>query len=128
MNLQPRLTLTDMDMAQCDVLGTMSYKRVRVELWKEVGIALHWYEHRGIIGSLQNDGYECGYRISHYQSGRSVLKRIKGRSQAIAYMMELHAVLSDWRGTYDQMISISNTMPIVERVISLQDKIDNTKE
>lgn len=120
MNLQPRLILTDMDMRHCTLSGIVSHKRVQVELWKEVGIALHWYEYCGVIGD------ERGYRISHYQSGRSILKRLKDRNQAIVYMMELHAVLSDWRWTYDQMVAIASTMPIVERVISLQDKIDYT--
>ena len=116
MNVQPRLILTDMDMRQCTLSDTVSHKRVQVELWKEVGIALHWYEYED----------ERGYRISHYQSGRSILKRLKDRDQTIVYMMELHAVLSDWKGTYDQMIAIASTMPIVKRVISLQHEIDNT--
>lgn len=114
MNMQPRLILTDMYIRQCTPSDVVSYKCVQIELWKEVGMALHQYEH--------------GYGISHYPTGISILKKLKDRSQAIVYMMELHAVLSDWRGTYDQMVAIASTMPIVERVISLQHKIDNTKE
>lgn len=88
MNLQPKLKNTFMDMALMDAMGTKSFKRIDVELWEQVGLCIH----------VTNGE---AWKISHYQSGRGVLKRLKDRSQAIEYLMVLRTVLSDWRHTYE---------------------------
>ena len=118
MNLQPRLVLVEMDMKRCTVFGIISHVRIPVELWKEVGLCFHTYINH------TTEEYENGYRISHYQSGRMILKRLKNRKQAIEYMMKLRVVRSDWKQTYEQFITLAGTTPIVEMIISLQDKID----
>ena len=118
MNLQPRLVLVEMDMKRCTIFGVISHVRIPVELWKNVGLCLHTY-----INHMTEE-YENGYRISHYQSGRVVLKRLKDREQAIEYIMKLRVVRSDWKQTYEQFITLAGTTPIVEQMISLQDHID----
>ena len=118
MNLQPRLVLVEMDMKRCNVFGVISHVRIPVELWKEVGLCIHTYINH------TTEEYENGYRISHYQSGRVVLKRLVNKKQAIEYMMKLRVVRSDWKQTYEQFITLAGTTPIVEQVIALQEYID----
>ena len=118
MNLQPRLVLVEMDMKRCNVFGVISHVRIPVELWKEVGLCIHTYINH------TTEEYENGYRISHYQSGRVILKRLVNKKQAIEYMMKLRVVRSDWKQTYEQFMTLAGTTPIIEQVIALQDHID----
>ena len=108
MNLQPRIVSVNMDMKRCNASGIISHVRIPVELWKEVGLCIHTYVNH------TTEEYEHGYRISHYQSGRVVLKRLKDRGQAIKYMMSLRIVRSDWKQTYEQFITLAGTTSIVE--------------
>ena len=118
MNLQPRLVSVSMNMKRCNVFGVIDHIRIPVELWKEVGLCLHTYI------NYTTEEYENGNRISHYQSGRAILKRLVDKKQAIEYMMKLRVVRSDWKQTYEQFITLAETTPIVEQIISLQDYID----
>lgn len=115
MSIQPRLKKTFMDVAMCDVRGVLSHKRVDAELWERVGLAIHRSEEMEVRE----------WKISHYESGRVVLKQMKSRKQAIEYLVVLRTVLSDWRLTYEQFLSMAGKTPMVEHVISLQDKINN---
>ena len=116
MNIQPRLVLIDMDMARMDVFGTKSYVRMKVELWQEVGLAVHQLE--------PMNGPYSEWRVSHYGSGRSVLKNMWDRREAIKWMMELRVVLSDWRHSYEHFIMLGSKTPIIEQIISIQHCID----
>lgn len=118
MNIQPRVISVDMDMKRCNAFGVISHVRISVELWKEVGLCIHTYINH------TTEEYENGYRISHYQSGRMILKRLKNRKHAIEYMMKSRVVRSDWKQTYEQFITLAGTTPIVEQMIALQEYID----
>ena len=116
MNIQPRLVLIDMDMARMDVFGTKSYVRMKVELWQEVGLAVHQLE--------PMNGQYSEWRVSHYGSGRSVLKNMWDRREAIKWMMALRNILVDWRLSYEQFVGMQGRTLIVEQVLLLQNKID----
>lgn len=111
MVIQPRLKVVLMDKVMCDAIGTKSVIRIHVELCEPLGLCIHL------------DEYE-GWKVSHYLTGRVILKRLDSRVQAIEYMMKLRVVRLDWKQTYEQFIKISETTPIIEQVLSLQDEID----
>lgn len=58
-------------------------KEVDVELWDGVGLAIHEY----------GDELRDKWRISHVDSGQSILRHIKSRQEAVYYMMKVY----DWR-------------------------------
>jgi hypothetical protein len=73
-----------------------------VMLWEEVGLCYHKGEYRG-------KGEKETYVISHFNSGLSVLKFIRGAEKAKQYMQELHdTVLEDWTFTSEDWWSEEN--------------------
>lgn len=83
-----------------------------VFLWTEIGLCVH-------KGELNQ------YVISHYKSGRSVLKFINTRQEAEKYMGLLKEVLEDWTFTekeWNEYPQIDKSL-IKERVDILQKEI-----
>ena len=116
MNVQPRLVLDYMDMAQMDAMGTKSFRRIRVELWKELGLCMH--QDDPMLGS------QSTWVISHHISGRRILKNIWDRKEAMDWLMKLRVVLSDWRLPHGTFMNMVGKEPIVEQVLSMQQEID----
>ena len=114
MNIRPRLEVAEMDIAMMNAMGVKSYVRTNVELWKEVGLCVHRFD----------DEEYHEWRVSHYDSGRLIVKRIWDRKEAIRTMMQLRTILLDWRAPYEQMMQMAGQRPIMERVVALQYLID----
>lgn len=71
-----------------------------VMLWKEVGLCIHKGEHI-------RDG--SGYIISHYNSGKSILKHIKTRLLAKQYLQRIYdEVMEDWTFTLEGWKQVSD--------------------
>ncbi len=64
-----------------------------VLLWKKVGLAIHRSEYIGDRGL---------WIISHFNSGRAVLKYIKTKEQAVEYLRRLCEILEDWTFTEEE--------------------------
>lgn len=64
-----------------------------VLLWREVGLAIH----QGIFVSDRNL-----WTISHFRSGRSIVKYIKTKGLAIEYLQRLYDILKDWTFTEEE--------------------------
>lgn len=97
--------------------GVVSSVSKLVMLWKEVGLCMHKdaYMHNG-----------GRWVISHFNSGKSVLKYIKTRKETEKYMQLLHdEVLQDWTFTLSQWESISSEDKLITKqgVVALQKEI-----
>lgn len=64
-----------------------------VLLWKKIGLAIHRSSYIGDMGS---------WTISHYNSGRSVVKYIRTKEQAVECLQKLYDILEDWTFTEEE--------------------------
>lgn len=64
-----------------------------VLLWKDVGLAIHKSMH------IADKGL---WVISHFNSGRSVVKYLKTKEQAINCLCKLYEILPDWTFTEEK--------------------------
>lgn len=112
----PKLKRATMDFVfkQFDIIG---HTPELVELWERVGLCIHRYK--------ENE-YQFTWRISHFSSGRYVLKNMKTRSEAIQYMIRLNReVLLDWTISREVFIAKESKELIKEKVLKIQSEIDN---
>jgi len=88
-----------------------------VMLWKEVGLCVH-------KSAYITNG--TGYVISHFNSGKSILRNIKTKQQAEEYLVKLQEVCLDWTFTLGQWEGISNEdrAEMGKKVRVLQDEIN----
>lgn len=64
-----------------------------VSLWKKVGLCIH----RNV------DVKEIKYNISHFNSGKSVLRLVKSKAKAEEYLQRIYdEVMPDWRFTLEE--------------------------
>jgi len=86
----------------------------RVMLWKEVGLCVH-----------KSDICMGGYTISHFNSGKSVLRYIKTQQQAKDYMTRLTKFMKDWTFTLREweVMSSEDRGVIKEKVGVIQREI-----
>jgi ArsR family metal-binding transcriptional regulator len=87
-----------------------------VLLWEEVGLCLH-------KSAYMMNGK--GYVISHYNTGKIILRNIGTRVEAEQYMEQLAEVLEDWRFTekeWEEYPSIDKQL-IKGRVDEMQKEI-----
>jgi hypothetical protein len=119
MKLLPRFVKADMFMACCEE----SNKLVEVELWDKVGLAIHEY----------NDSVTDKWRISHFNSGRSILRHMKNRKEAIYYLMKVRdwetveGLNIDWTMTEEQFRSMYNREEVIGMLIGLQKEISGER-
>jgi hypothetical protein len=99
--------------------GKLHVKKL-VKLWEKVGLCYH-----------HNIDDKTVYNISHFNSGRSVLKNIKTSILCTEYMRRLFDILGDWTFTEEQWNSgnipqeLKNSIKV--EVDELQREIDNGK-
>jgi hypothetical protein len=102
----------------------MGKKEVLVEVWESRGLSIHCYKDT-IDGG--------GWRISHMQSGRSILRHMWTREQAIKYLMRIDSwrskegFLVNWRMTEQQFKNLSNKQEIMEMLNGLQREISGER-
>lgn len=90
--------------------GTVCYTEVEVCLWKDVGLALHKDE--------ENKQY---WRISHFNSGCYILRRIPTLEEAIRLMIKLHKdILWDWNFSKEMLIERKEWETVEDKVFSLR--------
>lgn len=93
------------------------YKQVEVELWEKVGLCIHQ-----VYGKCR---FPNEWIISHYLSGRSVVRGIPTRSKALCLMMEIrNKIMLDWNMTYEGFMGHSNKDKIVETIKKIQARLD----
>jgi ArsR family metal-binding transcriptional regulator len=87
-----------------------------VMLWKEIGLCVH-------KSAYSVNG--AGYVISHFNSGKIVLSRIKTKEQVEDYLQKLIDVIKDWTFTLLQYEGIpdDNKKQIKVQVDALQQEI-----
>jgi hypothetical protein len=104
--LKPKLINVKMMMCNGDRSNrVMEYRETPVELWKSVGLCVHY---------LSNE-----WRISHFFSGRVILGMLENRDQAIDYMMKLHEIHNDWTLTDSQL----RGEKLKDKIIPKRDKL-----
>jgi ArsR family metal-binding transcriptional regulator len=91
-----------------------------VMLWKEVGLCVHKSAYT-INGT--------GYIISHFNSGKIVLKNIKTKEEAEEYLQELQLIYTDWTFTLEEwdVLEQEPKSALKEVVDTLQREIYNGK-
>lgn len=94
-------------------------KEIPVLLWESVGLSTHEYFDE--VKSRRN------WRISHYNSGRAVLRHLKDKEQAMHYMMELRKTISDWRFTEQQFQDRPDRSHIKQQIDTLQTQISGVR-
>ena len=122
MKLLPRLVKSEMWMVCIGEMGSISHKKVDVELWGSVGLCIHEY----------NDTIDK-WRISHMQSGRSILRYIKNREQAIEYLMKvkewetIEGLNINWHMTEEQLKRLHYQEEIRGMLLGLQKEISGVR-
>ena len=78
--------------------GVISKIDKLVMLWKDVGLCIHQDSYiQGLSQGLSR------YTISHFNSGKLILKNIKTREQATTYMQRVHdEITEDWTFTLEE--------------------------
>lgn len=128
MKLLPRLVKTKMYLSfgeRVELEGhkhiqiQMGRKELHVEEWVGVGLVIHEY--------VDEIGRRHNWRISHMESGRSILKHMRGREEAIEYLMKLRGVLKDWTMTEQQFQALPNRSEIKQHIDALQKSISGKR-
>jgi len=123
MKLQPRLVKAEMWMVCSGEIGSISHKKVDVELWASVGLCIHSY----------SDELTDKWRISHMESGRSILRHMNSREQAIEYMLKINNWKSveklqvDWHMTEEQLKRLHYQEEIKGMLLGLQKEISGER-
>jgi hypothetical protein len=90
-----------MSMSVSDKKGKKLVEKI-VMLWEEVGLCYHKGAYRG---KFEKETYV----ISHFKSGYSILRNMRGAEVAKQYMQKLHdEVLQDWTFTLQEWDSEEN--------------------
>lgn len=108
--MTPILQQATMQMSKSGVVGSKVVNRIPklVMLWKDVGLAIH--------------KESITWTVSHFNSGRSVLKHLKSKEKAIEGMLKLANTLIDWTFTLKEWEQYSNEekQVIKEKVDAIQ--------
>lgn len=114
--MTPILQQTTMQMSKSGVVGLKIANRIPrlVMLWKDVELAIH--------------KESITWTVSHFNSGRSVLRHLKSKEKAIKGMIELSSVLIDWTFTLKEWEQYSNEekQVIKEKVYAIQQELLKT--
>lgn len=128
MKLQPRLVKSKMLLCfgeRVEVEGgkclqaELGRKELNVEEWVNVGLAIHQY--------FDEVGRKYNWRISHMQSGRSILKHMRNKEKAMEYLMRVREIRKDWTLTEQQFQLLSNRSKITEALRGLQQEISGVR-
>lgn len=119
MKLLPRLVEANMFIAfgeRDEYTGQhqLGRREIRVELWQNTGLAIHTYNDEISIGK---------WRVTHMESGRSILRHMKSREQAIQYLLRLRQIAVDWRISEEKFESLENRSEVKKQVDALQREI-----
>ena len=95
-------------------------KEVEAEVWADTGLAIHEY----------NDSIGTGkWRVTHVSSGRSILRHIKNRQEAVYYLMKVkewettEGTNIDWAMSEQKFRSMYNREEVVQMLNILQKEI-----
>jgi hypothetical protein len=94
-------------------------KPLDVEEWDRTGLCIHEY--------YDEYGMRNAWRISHIQSGRSILKHMRSREQAIEYLAKVRTVHKDWTFEEKEFQALPNRSSIVEKLRVLQKSISGVR-
>ena len=95
-------------------------KEVEAEVWTDTGLAIHIY----------NDSMGIGkWRVTHVPSGRSILRHIDNRIDAIYYVMKIkewetaEGLNIDWTMSEQKFRSMYNREEVIQMLSILQKEI-----
>jgi hypothetical protein len=100
-------------------------KEVDVEMWVGVGLCVHQYNDD--LGNMNM------WRITHVSSGRSILRHIKSRKEAIYYMMAIYdfetgeGTRVDWTMSEERFRVAPYRKEVIDKLMEMQKEISGVR-